>query len=208
MPSDRLTGFSSAFDEMLERSRRELDALSGGSGAPALSPTPRPSSRSSSRTSLRTPPRTSSEPAGSRPSSARPSTTGRDGSDRSARTAATAPRSPAERALDEKLGTDWRYEVLERTREGGDLVVRCRVTAPGRGISRTWFGSAPVSGPGHRGSNIGRGASGMKGRAGNVRFTLGAGAGTGPGTSDPARSEREVERQAVEAALAACARLL
>ena len=204
MPSDRLTGFSSAFDEILERSRRELDALSGSSDAPALSPTPRTSSRSSSRTSLRTPPRTSSEPAGSRPSATRPSTTARDGSDRSVRPATTAPRSPAERALDEKLGTDWRYEVLERTREGGELVVRCRVTAPARGISRTWFGSAPVSGAGRAASNIGRGASGMKGRAGNVRFTLGA----GTGTNNPARNEREAERQAVESALAACARLL
>ena len=154
MPSDRLTGFSSVFDEMLERSRRELDALSGGSDAPALSPTPRTSSRSSSRTSFRTPPRTSSEPAGSRPSATRPSTTARDGSDRSARTAAPAPRSPSERALDEKLG------------------------------------------------------SGIKGRAGNVSFTLGARTKTGPGTSDPARNEREAERQAVESALAACARLL
>ena len=195
MPSDRLTGFSSAFDEMLERSRRELDALSGGSGAPALSPT--------SRTSLRTPPRTSSEPSGSRPSAIRPSTTARDGSDRSARTAATAPRSPAERALDEKLGTDWRYEVLERTREGGELVVRCRVTAPARGVSRTWYGSAPIIPGAGRG-----GASGTTGTAGNARFTLGAGTGTGPGTNDPARSEREAEHQAVESALAACARLL
>ena len=192
MPSDRSTGFSSAFDEMLERSRRELDALSGGSDAPALSPAP----RTSSRTSLRTPPRTSSEPAGSRTSAI-----ARDGSDRSVR-AAPASRSPAERALDEKLGADWRYEVLERTREGGELLVRCRVTAPSRGISRTWFGSsAPVSG-------IGRGASGMQGKAGNVSFTLGAGAGTSPRTSDPARSEREAERQAIESALAACARLL
>ena len=157
MPSDRLTGFSSAFDEMLERSRRELDALSGGSDAPALSPTPR---------------------------------------------TAPAPRSPAERALDEKLGADWRYEVLERTREGGELVVRCRVTAPGRGVSRTWFGSAPVSG-------AGRGASGMRGKAGNVSFTLGArvGTGSGVGANNPARNEREAERQAVESALAACARL-
>ena len=200
MPSDRLTGFSSAFDEMLERSRRELDALSGGSDAPALSPTPRTSSRSSSRTSLRTPPRTSSEPAGSRPSATRPSTTGRDGSDRSARTAATAPRSPAERALDEKLGTDWRYEVLERTREGGELVVRCRVTAPARGVSRTWYGSAPISGAGRGG------ASGRTGTAGNVRFTLGAAAGAT--TADPLRAEREAEREAVESALASCARLL
>ncbi len=188
MPSDRLTGFSSAFDEMLERSRRELDALSGGSDALALSPAP--------RTSLRTPPRTSSEPAGSRTSAS-----ARDGSDRSVR-AAPASRSPAERALDEKLGADWRYEVLERTREGGELVVRCRVTAPGRGVSRTWYGSAPMSGAGRGGP------SGMTGTAGNVSFTLGAGAGTSPRTSDPARSEREAERQAIESALAACARLL
>ncbi len=162
MPSDRLTGFSSAFDEMLERSRRELDALSGGSDAPALSPTPRTASQT-----------------------------------------APAPRSPAECALDEKLGTNWRYEVLERTREGGELVVRCRVTAPARGISRTWYGSAPVSGAGRR-------ASVMGGKAGNVSFTLGAGTGTGAGVgaNNPARSEREAERQAVEAALAACARLL
>ena len=223
MPSDRLTGFSSAFDEMLERSRRELDALSGGSDAPALSPTPRTSSRASSRTSLRTPPRTSSEPAGNRPSEVRPSTPARDGPDRSARTA-PASRSPAERALDEKLGADWRYEVLERTREGGELVVRCRVTAPARGVSRTWYGSAPMPGAGHRASNpgrrasnfgrrasnFGRGASGMRGKAGNVSFTLGArvGTGAGVGANNPARSEREAERQAVESALAACARLL
>ena len=210
MPSDRLTGFSSAFDEMLERSRRELDALSGGSDAPALSPVSRTASQASSRTSLQTPPRTSSEPAGSRPSAARPSTTARDGSGRSARMATTAPRSPAERALDEKLGADWRYEVLERTREGGDVIVRCRVTAPSRGISRTWYGSAPVSGAGRGASNLGRDVSGTKGRAGNVSFTLGSGTGTGAGVgaNNPARSEREAERQAVEAALATCARLL
>ena len=202
MPSDRLTGFSSAFDEMLERSRRELDALSGGSDAPALSPTPRTASRVSSRTSLPTPPRTSSEPVGSRPSAIHPSTTARDQSDRSARTAVPASRSPAERALDEKLGPDWHHEVLECTREGGELVVRCRVTAPARGISRTWYGSAPVSGAGRGG------ATGMTGTAGNVRFTLGPGADTGSGANNPARSEREAERQAVESALAACARLL
>ena len=199
MPSDRLTGFSSAFDEMLERSRRELDALSGGSDAPALSPTPRTTSRASSRTSLPTPPRTSSEPAGGRSSAADRNVSAGGASASSP----AASRSPAERALDEKLGADWRYEVLERTREGGELVVRCRVTAPGRGVSRTWFGSAPVSG-------AGRGASVMGGKAGNVSFTLGArvGTGAGVGANNPARNEREAERQAVESALAACARLL
>ena len=208
MPADRLSGFSSAFDEMLERSRRELDALSGGSDAPALSPTPRTPprmpSRTPPRTSLQTPSRTFPEPLGGRPFAPDRNVSAGGASASSP----AASRTPAERALDEKLGTDWRYEVLERTREGGEVIVRCRVTAPSRGISRTWFGSAPVAGRGHRASSLRHGASGMKGRAGNVSFTLGAGADTGSGTSDPARSEREAERQAVESALAACARLL
>ena len=175
MSSDRLRGFSSAFDELLERSRRELDALSGGSGSPATTPAPRATARSPA-----------TAPAGTRTesTSAPPS----------------ASRSPAERALDEKLGPGWRYEVLDRTREGGEMVVRCRVTAPARGVSRTWHGSAPLPGA-DRG-----GASRMKGTAGNVSFTLGGGSGTG--ADDPIRAEREAEREAVEAALAACARLL
>ena len=182
MPSDRLSGFSSAFDELLERSRRELDALSGGSGAPALSPTSGPSSGS---------------PASS-------SATARSASPLSARTPVSSPasRSQAVRALDEKLGADWRYEVLERTREGDELVVRCRVTAPSRGVSRTWYGAASMSGAGRDG------ASGRSGTAGNVRFTVGAGTGSDAKTRDPIRAEREAERRAVESALAACARLL
>ena len=178
MPSDRLTGFSSAFDELLERSRRELDALSSGSGAPALSPTPRTTSR----------PRADS-----------PSAT-RGASIRTSAPASPESRSPAERTLDGKLGADWRYEVLDRTREGGEFVVRCRVTAPARGISRTWFGTAPLSGAGRGGT------SGTRGTAGNVSFTLGG--GRDAGVDNRLQAEREVERMAVESALAACARLL
>ena len=177
MPSDRLRGFSSAFDEMLERSRRELDALSSGSDSPALTPTSR----------------TTTRPFASASAAARSEST---------RASPPAARSPAERALDEKLGANWRYEVLERTREDGELVVRCRVTAPSRGMTRTWFGSAPLSGAGRGG------ASGMTGTAGNMRFTLGGGAGSGSGASNPLRAEREAERQAIESALSACARLL
>ena len=180
MPSDRLSGFSSAFDELLERSRRELDALSGGSGASALSPTWRTSSGSSA-----------SSPATATRGVARGGTI-------RASAAAPAERSPAERALDEKLGADWRYEVLERTREGDELIVRCRVTAPARGVSRTWHGSAPLSGGG------GGGASGVAGTAGSVRFSL----GTGTEPRGSIQAEREAERQAIEAALVACARLL
>ena len=184
MPSDRLAGFSSAFDELLERSRRELDALSGGSESAALSPT--------SRTS-------SSPPAGPTGTAARSVA---EGASARAPASPSASRSPAEHALDEKLGADWRYEVLDRTREGGELVVRCRVTAPSRGVSRTWHGSAPLGGAGRSG------APGMTGTAGSVRFSLGGSASAGAETHEPIRAEREAERQAVESALAACARLL
>ena len=178
MSSNRLSGFSSAFDDLLERSRRELDALSSGSSTPALSPTPRSSS------SPPTAATGSVAPSAGTPAPASPS----------------ASRSLAERALDDKLGPGWSYEVLDRTREGGELVVRCRVTAPSRGVSRTWHGSAPLSGTGHVGT------SGMSGMSGSVRFTLGTGAGAE--RYDPIRAERQAERQAIESALAACARLL
>ena len=185
MSSNRLTGFSSAFDEMLERSRRELDALSSGSGVPALAPTPRSSS---------------SHSAGS--SKVASQATAQAVSARANRASASSSesRSPAERALDDKLGPGWRHEVLDRTREGGEMVVRCRVTAPARGVSRTWHGSAPLSGAGLAGT------SGVSGTAGNVRFSLGG--GSGGSAADPIRAEREAERQAIESALAACARLL
>ena len=96
MPADRPSGFSSAFDEMLERSRRELDALSGGSDAPALSPTPRtPPSRTPPRISLQTPSRTFLEPSGGR-SSAPDRNVSAGGASASS---PAASRSPAERAL-------------------------------------------------------------------------------------------------------------
>jgi hypothetical protein len=98
------------------------------------------------------------------------------------------------------LGADWRYEVLDRTREGNELVVRCRVTAPARGVSRTWHGSAPLSSAGRGG------VSGTSGTAGSLRFTLGG--GSAASADDPIRAEREAERQAIESALTACARLL
>lgn len=182
MPSDRLTGFSSAFDELLERSRRELDALSGGSGSAAPSPSPRESTSSAGGPSAA---------AARRVAQAVPTR---------APTPSPTPRSPAERALDEKLGPGWRYEILDRTRDGDELVVRCRVTAREHSVSRTWHGTASLSWGGRGGM------SGMKGSSGNVSFTLG-GRSRG-GADDPIRAEREAERRAVESALAGCARLL
>ena len=165
MSSDRLSGFSYAFDAMLERNRRELDALAGGSQ-------PSRTSNASVPRSAPAPGRTAQHPGS---------------------------RSAAEQVLDEKLGSGWRYEVLERTREGDELIVRCRVSAPSRGISRTLFGSAPMTGAGRSG------ASGMQGTVDNVKFSIGADATTAPATM---RETAAVERAAIESALTACARML
>lgn len=164
MASSRLTGFTSAFDDMLERSRREMDALSGGSRV-------------------------------DRPQRARE--VSRPGVPVGEKTRAPTPvRSAAERALDEKLGPGWRHEVVERIREGGEMVVRCRIHAPERGITRTVYGSASLSESAPRAS----------GTAGGISFRLGG--GSSPAGSGAMEAERDAERRAVDSALAACARLL
>ena len=165
MASSRLSGFASAFDDMLERSRREMDALSGSSRVE------RPQ-RASEGTTISQQPRQE----GDAPSAPR--------------------RSAAVRALDEKLGPGWRHEVVERIREGGEMVVRCRVHAPARGITRTVYGSAALSGSAPR----------VSGTAGGVSFRLGDGGS--PSGSGAMGAERDAERRAVDSALAACARLL
>ena len=157
MSSERLSGFASAFDDLLECGRREMDVLSGR---------PRVDRTQRAHEGLRT---------------------GIPARETAARQAPT--RTPAERALDEKLGPNWRLEVVERIREGGEMVVRCRVHSPSRGITCTVYGAAPLSGSAARAS----------GTAGGIAFRLGGGA---------AQSERDAERRAVESALEACARLL
>ena len=162
--SNRLSGFTSAFDDLLERNRRELDTLSKGLrlGRP---------SRASERAPRNAP--------------------------RTARAGTPPPdRTPAERALDEKLGPGWHCEVVEQTREEGEMVLRCRISAPGRGITRTLYGTAPLSGPPARAS----------GRVGGTAFSLGGGAS--PAGAGAVQAERDAERRALQSALAACARLL
>ena len=117
MPSVRPNGFSSGFDDMLERNRRDLDSLSGGADL-GRSPS---SGTTDSATSLPT----------TQASSRRDTPSDRQ-------------RTPSERALDEKLGGRWRYDVMERIRDAGEMVVRCRITVPGRGVTRTQYGAAPM----------------------------------------------------------------
>ncbi len=96
------------------------------------------------------------------------------------------------RFLDDRYGDRWRYEVVERRREGDEVIVLCRLTVAEGGPSRTQFGRAQV----------GAEASGLSGSAGGVAFTLGTGAAA-PG--DP---EQAAYQRALAAALAKCAELL
>ncbi|MDP6623411.1 MAG: hypothetical protein QF754_14210, partial [Alphaproteobacteria bacterium] len=78
------------------------------------------------------------------------------------------------RFLDDRYGDRWRYEVVERRREGDEVIVLCKLSV-GDGTTRAQFGRAQVGGE----------ASGLSGSAGGVAFTLGTGAAA-PGDPEQA----------------------
>ena len=142
MSKERLGGFSAAFDEMLEKNRRELEAL-----GPASTLRRSRAGPDSPTLSAPAPPRASSQapPAGNRGPAQPPQ-----------------PRSAAQRDLDAKLGENWQQQVLERFRDGDDIIVRCQVSYAKGQISRTHYGAA----------RIGDGPS-VSGSSGGVHFVLG-----------------------------------
>ncbi len=175
--------YTSAFNDLLDKNRRELDALYRGAGpsppgrAPAAPAAPEPAPASPAR-----PPdaaSASAEPGTTAPSApaARPPTAG----------------SPAERLLDERYGTGWRFEVTSRRREKDEVIVVGTLRLPGAGGVRTQFGSARIS--------AGRGST--AGSAGGVAFSFGGGSGESPLAAEEAAFER-----AREDALANCTALL
>ncbi len=109
----------SAFDAMLTETRRQFDALVGDSALPRSAP-PTDLDRPAPPAS------TSSEPA------------------RSVGRAEDATISPAvAKSLFERFGHSWRHEILERTRQGDELSVTCRLivddmddVTPQRGSAR------------------------------------------------------------------------
>ena len=173
--------YTSAFDDLLAKNRRDLDALYQGAG-------PSPASRS------RTP---ASGPSPASASGTRtPEPVSRDEAPpaREGPAAETPPvASPATRLLDERFGDGWRFEVTSRRREKDEVVVVGTLRLPGSGGVRTQFGCARIATSG--------GASG--GSAGGVAFSFGAGAGESPLAAEEAAFER-----AREDALASCAALV
>ena len=178
--------YTSAFDDLLEKNRRELDALYRGTGGsdpsrPARSPAASAASGPTSAAAAAAPealpresvPRASGETA-----------------DAAAPPVAS---SPTERLLDERYGDGWRFDVTSRRREGDEVIVIGTLRLPGSGGVRTRFGSARISEDG--------GAT--SGSAGGVAFSFG-----GDGRERPAASEDAAFERARADALAGCAALL
>jgi hypothetical protein len=94
--------------------------------------------------------------------------------------------SPAAERLNARYGDGWRYEIVERRRDGDEAIVLCKLILKG-GAVRSQFGSATIS------------AAPVAGASGNLKFRI----GETPG----GQTEREAFRRATEAALMNCADL-
>jgi len=153
---------SSAFDGMLAQSKKRFDDLYRG-GRPQAAEAAAPATPFVSRAAL----------AVTRAPAASP----KFGDD-----------SPAARRLNERFGSDWRFEVAERTRDGDEAIVLGKLTFGRDSAVRTQFGRAWISGVP------------VTAASGGVRFKIG-----GSGTE---ADEREAFRRAAEAALTNCVDLI
>ena len=175
--------YTSAFDDLLAKNRRELDALYEGTG-------PSRAGRPSSGYPPREPAPTTSAPA--RAAEGAP---GESIGSVSAEAPAADPSpaaSPTEHLLTERYGDGWRFEVTSRRRERDEVIVVGSLRLPGTGGVRTQFGSARIATGG-----------GTAGSAGGVAFSFG-----GTGGESPIAAEEAAFERAREDALANCTALL
>ena len=120
MASDRRSSMSSAFDDMLEQNRKELDSMYSSSPHD-----PRPQNDSAEP---RAPafPSTNFEVRGS---------------------SQTEERSAAQQ-LRERFGDKWRYEVTSRQRDGDEVVVLCKLMLLEQHVTKAQFGLARIGSAG------------------------------------------------------------
>ena len=177
--------YTSAFDDLLDKNRRELDALyesTGGRGpsrpgrTPAGSTAPGPAPAPAAPAFVPDT-RTSRPPASSAPAADHP----------------PPAESPTERLLAERYGDGWRFEVTSRRREKDEVIVVGALRLPGAGGVRTQFGSARIS----------AGGGATAGAAGGVAFSFGGG-----GDRSPLAAEEAAFERAREDAFANCAALV
>ena len=171
MTTNERTRSTAAFDEMLARNRRELDALYPGPASAAGAP------------SITDPPAT--EPPATSPPSDRQAPEP-DSTD-----------SETVRTLNERYGDGWRYDVIDRRREGDEIIVLCKLVIDEGEVTKAHFGSARVGGSG----------TPTAGSAGGTSFSFGASRSASV-PSSPASPEELAYARAVDAALARCAAML
>jgi len=110
---------SSAFDDMLEQTRKRFDDLYRG-----RQPRPsEPAARARSFVSRAVTPRVPRAAA-----------------------ARLDPDSPAAHRLNERFGSDWRCEITEQKRDGDEAIVLCKLIFGKENAVRTQFGRARISG--------------------------------------------------------------
>lgn len=170
--SDRSRSMA-AFDEMLGRNQRELDALYSG-----------PVSTSRPPTNAETSPRPTP------PSTTPPYSASRQGR------GVDEPDSATVMSLTERYGDKWHYDVIDRRREGNEIIVLCKLSIEDDQISKSQFGSAPIGGA----------DSTTAASAGGTSFSFGAASGSQETPVDD--PEDLAYRRAVDAALAKCAAML
>jgi hypothetical protein len=151
---------SSAFDDMLARSKKTFDDLyrAGHSGAARA----QPASYSAGTTTAR------------RAAGALPPKVDAD--------------SVAARALNQRFGANWRYEITSQKREGDEAIVLGKLTFGRDGAIRTQFGRAKIAG------------DTVAASSGGLRFKVGSTASV--------QDEREAFRRAAEGALSNCVDLI
>ena len=202
MADDKMTGYSSAFDALMDQTRQRFKDRSAGTfraAPPASAARPDRAAGSATLRAVPAPTGTPSTvapavfPAVAAPIPPEPSTRASsiEGPPKAKRR-----KSEAARRLNERFGEGWSYQVTERRREGDELIVLCRVDIPGKDISKTQFGSAKVLKPGERFT--------LQGTVDGVPIAIAIGRGA-PVNRDP---EESAFRRAVDVALAKCADLL
>lgn len=100
--------------------------------------------------------------------------------------------TPAAKALDERYGDSWRFEMLDHRREADQLMVTATVRILGKGLSVTQTGRATLGPP----------QAALRGTVNGVAFRA---AGPAPPAGG---AEQEVLLRALRAALTNCARWL